>query len=93
MHIQCTCLSQLIDMALNSAAKDCNTGLILFDLPQVFHINDLEILLVKVKCVGFYEKVIEWLDLYYLLFILLASLDSYFSDAATIEYGVRQGSI
>ena len=72
--------------------------MILFDLPQVFDMKDLEgswnpsrSKLVKMKCIDVSETVIEWFKPY--LLILLASFDKDLSDATTIECDVLQGSV
>ena len=72
--------------------------MILFDLPQVFDMKDLEgswnpswSKLVKMKCIDVSETVIEWFKTY--LLILLASFDKDLPDATTIECDVLQGSV
>ena len=69
------------------------TGLVLIDLQKNFYTIDHELLLMKMGCIGFSEKVISWFELYLSEGTFKVNIDKKFSDAGNLTCGVPQGSI
>ena len=67
------------------------TSLILIDLKKAFDIIDHEILLKKIGCIGFLEKVISWFELYLLGRTFKVNIDKKFLDPGNLTCGVSQG--
>ena len=59
-HIEDTSLSQLSYMILNGAENRKHNSLILIDLQKNFDTLHHNILLGKMKCIGFSDKTIKW---------------------------------
>ena len=64
--------------------------MILVDLQKAFDTLDHGVLLEKMKYFGFRASVIKWFESY---LQFLVCIDSFFSEAGTLKYGVPQGSI
>ena len=69
------------------------TGLILIHLQKAFDTIDHKVLLEKMECIGFLEKVISWLESYLSGRIFKFNIDKKFSDPGNVTCGVPQGSI
>ena len=67
------------------------TSLILIDLKKAFDTIDHEILLKKIGCIGFLEKVISWFELYLLGRTFKVNIDKKFSDPGNLTCSVSQG--
>ena len=67
-----------------------HTTMILVDLQKAFDTLDHGVLLEKMKYFGFRASVIKWFESY---LQFLVCIDSFFSEAGTLKYGVPQGSI
>ena len=65
--------------------------MILADLQKAFDTLDHRVLLEKMKYFGFRASVIKWFES--LKQIFLVCIDNVFSEAGTLKYGVRRGSI
>ena len=68
------------------------TGLILIDLQKAFDTIDHEILLKKMGCIGFSEKVISWFELYLSGRTFEVNIDKKL-DPGNLTCSVPQGSI
>ena len=91
-HSKDTCLSQLTDMILNGAENGKRTGIILIDLQKAFDTLDHNILLDKMKCIGFPDKTIKWFHSCLTNRVVFVLLGPVFSEAGTMNCGVPQGS-
>ena len=68
-------------------------GLILIDLQKAFDTIDLEILLKKMGCIGFLDKVISWFESYLSGRTFKVNIDKKFWDPGNLTCRVPQGSI
>ena len=91
-HCTDTYLSQLTDMILNGAENEKHTGMILFHLQKAFDTLDQKILLGKIKCIGFPDNTMKWLNYYLTNKDFFPSLGTVFLEAGTINC-ILQGSI
>ena len=73
--------------------KQMLTGMILVDLQKTFDTLDDRILLENMKYFDFPTSVIKWFESYHSDRKFLDCIDRVFSEAATLKYGVPQGSI
>ena len=92
-HSTDSCLSQLTNMILKGAEKKKHTGMILIDLQKAFDTLDHDILLQKMKCIGFSDTVVAWFRSYLSDRAFFVSLENTFSEVGSINCGVPQGSI
>ena len=92
-HSTDTCLSQLTNMILTGVEKKKHTGMILIDLQKAFDTLDHEILLQKMKCIGFSDKVTKWFHSYLTGRAFFVSIENVYSERGSINCGVPQGSI
>ena len=67
--------------------------MILIDLQKVFGTLDHIIILDKMKCIGFSDKILKWFHSYLTKRVIFVSLGIVFSEAGTINCRVPQGSI
>ena len=63
-------------------------GLILIDLQKTFDTIDHEILLKKMGCIGFSEKVVSWFELYLSGRTFKVNIDKTFLDRGNITCDV-----
>ena len=84
-HSTNLCLSFLTEKILKGFDEGLLTGMILIDLQKAFDTINHEILVKKLKAMGFSEGCITWFKLYL--------SENHFSDYGRISCGVRQGSI
>ena len=88
-----SCLTLLTDKINKGFESGKYTGLILIDLQKAFDTIDHEILLKKMGCIGFSEKVISWFESYLSGRTFKVNIDKKFSDPGNLTCGVPQGSI
>ena len=88
-----SCLTLLTDKINKGFESGKYTGLILIDLQKAFDTIDHEILLKKMGCIGFSEKVILWFESYLSGRTFQVNIDRKFSDPGNLTCGVSQGSI
>ena len=69
------------------------TGIILIDLQKAFDTIDHNILIEKLKIIGFCDKEIKWIRSYLSNRTFQVSIDTTLSEAGCINCGVPQGSI
>jgi hypothetical protein len=69
------------------------TGMILIDLQKAFDTIDHQILLEKMKFMGFSDSTIAWFDSYLTNRVFLVNIENSFSDPCALSCGVPQGSI
>ena len=92
-HSVNTCLAHLSNQILKGFETGQSTGMILIDLQKAFDTLDHDILLRKMKYLGFSSKTIGWFDSYLKNRIIIVSLDKTLSDKGELNCGVPQGSI
>ena len=92
-HSTDTCLSYLHDKILTGFDKGLMTGMIAIDLQKAFDTIDHNILIRKMKIIGFSNNTIKWFQSYLSDRIFYVSVDNYLSDPGKINCGVPQGSI
>ena len=88
-----SCLTLLTDKINKGFESGKYTGLILIDLQKAFDTIDHEILLKKMGCIGFSEKVISWFESYLSGRTFKVNIDKKFSDPGNLTCGIPQGSI
>ena len=88
-----SCLSYLNDKISKGFDSGMFTGLILIYLQKAFDTIDHEVLLKKMKVLGFSDKVIEWFKSYLSNRKFKVKVNKTFSDDGEIVCGVPQGSI
>ena len=70
-----------------------HTGMILIDLQKAFDTLYHNILLNKMKCIGFSDKTLKWFHSYLTNRVIFISSGTIFSEAGIINCGVPQESI
>ena len=70
-----------------------STGMILTDLQKAFDTLDHNILLNKIKYLGFTSKVIDWFGSYLKIRNIVVSLEKPLSDTGVLNCGASQRSI
>ena len=88
-----SCLTLLTDKINKGFESGKYTGLILIDLQKAFDTIDHEILLKKMGCIGFSEKVISWFESYLSGRTFKVNIDKKFSDPGNLTCCIPQGSI
>ena len=92
-HSADSCLSYLQDKLSEGFDSGLLTGMILIDLQKAFDIIDHNILIEKMKCMGFSNGVTKWLEYYLSKRMFSVHVESSFSDKTIAIFGVPQGSI
>ena len=92
-HSTNTCLSYLNNKILKGFDKDVVTGMILIDLQKAFDTIDHNILLEKMKFMGFADDTIAWFRSYLTNRLFLVNIEDSLSDPSELLCGVPQGSI
>ena len=87
------CLSYLNDKILKGFDNGLFTGMILIDLKKVFDTIDHNILLEKLKAIGFCDDTVNWFHSYLTDRAFLVSIKNKYSSISKITRGVTQGSI
>ena len=88
-----TCLGHLIDKITTGFRKGLFTGMILLDLLKVFDTIEHQILLKKMKYLGFSKNTITWFKSYLCERKFKISINTSYSSPASLLCGVPQGSI
>ena len=93
LHSTDSCLSFLQDKIAKGFDSGLMTGMILIDLQKAFDTIDHEILINKMKCMGFSREVTKWFENYLSNRVFTVNIEKSFSIKALITCGVPQGSI
>jgi hypothetical protein len=92
-HSTNLCLSYLSNKVLTSFDQGMLTGMILIDLQKAFDTIDHEILLRKMKYLGFSDATISWFQSYLANRIFKVNVGDEYSSPGDLSCGVPQGSI
>ena len=92
-HLTDLCLSYLNDKILKGFVNGLFTGMILIDLQKAFDTIDHNILLEKLKAIGFCDDTVNWFHSYLTVQAFLVSIENKYSSISEISCGVSQGSI
>ena len=92
-HSVNTCLTHLSNQILKGFESEKSTGMILIDLQKAFDSLDHDILLNKMKYLGFTQKTIDWFGSYLKKRNIVVSLEKTLSETGTLNCGIPQGSI
>ena len=85
--------SYLCDKVKKGFDSSLFTGMILIDLQKAFDTINHDILIMKMKYFGFFEKAMSWFALYLSLREFKVNINESLSDSGTTTYGVPHGSI
>ena len=88
-----SCLSFLSDTIAKGFDSGLYTGMILIDLQKAFDTIDHEILIEKMKFLGFSKNVLKWFQCYLSNRIFFVSINDCISNIGNVTCGVPQGSI
>ena len=88
-----TCLGHLTDKITNGFEKGLFTGMILVDLQNAFYTIAHQILIKKMKYLGFSKNVIAWLKSYLSERKFKININTSYSNPSNLLCGVPQGSI
>ena len=88
-----TCLGHLTDKITTGFEKGLFTGMILIDLQKVFDTIDHQILLKKMKYLGFSKNAITWLKSYLCERKFKISINTSYSSSSNLLCGIPRGSI
>ena len=92
-HSTDTSLSYLNDKILRGFDEGLFTGMILIDLQKAFDTIDHEIFLKKIKYIGFSDTTVNWYKSYLEDRCFVINIEGCFSEEASLNCGVPQGSI
>ena len=92
-HSTDLCLSYLNDKILKGFDNGLLTGMILIDLQKAFDTIDHNILLERLKAIGFCDDTVNWFHSYLTGRAFLVSIEKKYSSISKISCGVPQGSI
>ena len=92
-HSTDLCLSYLNDKILKGFDNGLFTGMILIDLQKAFDTINHNILLEKLKIIGFGDDTVNWFHSYLTDRAFLVSTERKYSSISKISCGVPQGSI
>ena len=92
-HSTDLCLSYLNDKILRGFDNGLFTGVILIDLQKAFDTIDHNILLEKLKAIGFCDDTVNWFLSYLTDRTFLVSIENKYSSISKISCNVPQGSI
>ena len=92
-HSTDLCLSNLNDKILKGFDNGLFTGMILVDLQKAFDTIDHNILLEKLKALGFCDDTVNWFHSYLTDRAFLVSIENKYSSISKISCGVPQVSI
>ena len=87
------CLSYLTNKIMTGFDSGLLTGMILIDLQKAFDTIDHDILLNKMKYIGFSSETIKWFKSYLTNRTFIVSIDNCYSNPGNLTCGVPQGSI
>ena len=88
-----TCLGHLTYKITTGFEKGLFTGMILIDLQKAFDTIDHQILLKKMKYLGFFKNTITWFKSYLCERKFKVSINTSYSSPSNLLCGVPQGSI
>ena len=91
-HSTDLCLSYLNDKILKGFDNGLFSGMILIHLQKVFDTIDHNILLEKLKAIGFYDDTENWFHSYLADRAFLVSMENKYSSISNISCRVPQGS-
>ena len=92
-HSVNTCLVHLSNQILKGFEARKSTGMIFIDLQKAFDTFDHQILLKKLKYIGFSTETVRRFESYLKSQNLIASLEKSLSEPGVLNCGVPQGSI
>ena len=92
-HSVNTCLVHLSNQILKGFEARRSTGMIFIDLQKAFDTFDHQILLKKLKYIGFSTETVRRFESYLKSQNLIASLEKSLSEPGVLNCGVPQGSI
>ena len=92
-HSTDLCLLYLNDEILQDFDNGLFSGMILIDLQKAFDTIDHNILLEKLKAIGFCDDTVNWFHSYLTDRAFLVSIENKYSSISKISCGVPQGSI
>ena len=92
-HSTDLCLSYLMTKILKGYDNGFFTGMILIDLQKTFDAIDHDMLLEKLKVIGFCDDTVNWFHSYLTDRAFLISIESKYSSISKILCGVTPGSI
>ena len=92
-HSTDLCLSYLNNKILKGSDNGIFTGMIIIDLQKAFDTIDHNILLEKLKAIGFCDDTVNWFHSYLTDRAFLVSIENKYSSISKISCGVPQGSI
>ena len=92
-HSTNLCLSYLNDKILKGFDNDLFTGMILIDLQKAFDTIDRNIILEKLKVIGFCDDTVNWFHSYLTDREFLVSIENKYLSISKNWCGVPQGSI
>ena len=88
-----TCFGHLTDKITTGFEKGLFTGMVLIDLQKAFDTIEDQILLKKIKYLGFSENTVTWFKSYLCERKFKISINTSYSSPANLSCGVPQGSI
>ena len=88
-----TCLAHLSNQILKRFEARKSTGMILIDLLKAFDTLDHQILLKKLKCIGFSPETVRWFESYLKNRNLIVSLEKSLSEPGVLSFELPRGSI
>ena len=88
-----TCLGHLTDKITTGFEKGLFTGMVLIDLQKAFDTIDHQILLKKMKYLGFSKNTVTWFKSYLCEQKFKISINTSYSSPASLLCGVPQGFI
>ena len=88
-----TCLGHLSEKITARFEKGLFTVMVLIDLQKAFDTIDHQVLLKKIKNLGFYKNIVTWFKSYLCERKFKISINTSYSSPASLLCGVSQGSI
>ena len=88
-----TCLGHLSEKITARFEKGLFTVMVLIDLQKAFDTIDHQVLLKKIKNLGFYKNIVTWFKSYLCERKFKISINTSYSSPANLLCGVSQGSI
>ena len=92
-HSVNTYLAHLSNQILKGFGARKSTGMILIDLQKPFDTLDHQILLKKLKYIGFSPETVRWFEFYLKNRNRIVSLEKSLSEPRVLNCGIPQGSI
>ena len=92
-HSTCTAMIEMYDTWIDSVEQGEMAGVMMIDLSAAFDLVDHPLLLRKLELMGFDQSAVTWFWSYLTERSQSVYVDGKFSDFATVEVGVPQGSV